>query len=248
MTLPLSSDGGAMKVVVIFSGGMDSACALAQCCGQFGPQNILAISFDYSSKHNDAEYQCASKMCKALGVEHHRIDIKGISSFLSSNLLKSGGEIPEGHYAEKTMMKTVVPFRNGIMLAIACGIAESRNAKMVVIGNHAGDHAIYPDCRGTFISAMNEAMAYGTYSNVNIHSPFCSCTKADIVKIGDAMGVPWHLTYSCYKGGEVHCGRCSTCFERREAFYLAEVNDPTEYEDKTPIKQLMKEYEGRVSE
>ena len=132
------------------------------------------------------------------------------------------------------------------MLSIACGIAESMEAGQVILGNHAGDHAVYPDCRGTFISAMNEAMAYGTYLNVNILSPFCTITKEDIAVIGDRLKVDWKDTYSCYKGDEVQCGRCSTCFERREAFVDAGVVDPTEYQDKTDFEVLRKEYNAAL--
>lgn len=235
-----------MKAVVIYSGGMDSTVALYQCVNQFGHGNVKAISFDYQSKHNDQEYLRAKATCETLKVEHHRIDLSAIADHLDSHLLKKGGEIPEGHYAESNMKKTVVPFRNGIMLSVACGIAESWGAKYVVIGNHAGDHAVYPDCRATFISAMNEAMAYGTYKNVNIHSPFVGMLKEDIAAYGERLGVDWNNTYSCYKGGETHCGKCSTCFERREAFVNGGVEDPTSYIDKTPFEILAKEYKQRL--
>lgn len=235
------------KAVIIYSGGMDSTVALYHLVSTLGAKNVKAISFDYQSKHNDQEFLRAKATCEKLGVSHARIDLSSVASHLASDLLKTGGDIPEGHYAEENMKKTVVPFRNGIMLAIACGIAESWDAKKVVIGNHAGDHAIYPDCRATFISAMNEAMAYGTYKNVNIYSPFVSMSKADIAAYGDGFGIDWNLTYSCYKGGPVHCGLCGTCAERREAFYLAKVADPTEYLDKTPIEDLMKQYEAQLA-
>ncbi len=221
---------------------MDSTVALYQAVNHYGAKNIKAITFNYQSKHNDQEFLRAKKTCKKLKVEHIRISLSEVSKHLKSDLLKSGGKIPEGHYASKTMKKTVVPFRNGIMLSIACGIAESMGAKKVIIGNHAGDHAIYPDCRATFIASMNEAMAYGTYVNVNISSPFCDKSKADIASLGDNLGVDWKQTYSCYKGGPIHCGKCSTCFERREAFFLAEIKDPTKYLDKAPFKSLQRQY------
>lgn len=230
------------KAVIILSGGMDSTVALYAMTKDYKPEEMLALSFNYQSKHNDQEFVRAKRSCEKLGVEHHRVDLSEVSKHLKSNLLKSGGDIPEGHYAESNMKKTVVPFRNGIMLSIACGIAESHGANKIYIGNHAGDHAIYPDCRSTFVSSMNEAMAYGTYLNVNLVSPFCSKTKTDIAAIGDKLGVDWNDTYSCYNGKEVQCGKCSTCFERREAFYEAGVNDPTEYLDKTPFLELQKQY------
>lgn len=233
-----------MKVVIIYSGGMDSTVGLFKAVDQYGSKNVTALTFNYNSKHNEIEGKMAKINCKKLGVDHRVIDLSSIADHLDSHLLKDGGEIPEGHYAEETMKKTVVPFRNGIMLSVACGIAESIGATRVIIGNHAGDHAVYPDCRATFISSMSEAMAYGTYNNVNIISPFCHLLKEDIAKIGERLGVDWTETWSCYKGGETQCGRCSTCFERREAFYNASVEDPTKYLDQTNIEDLIKEYGG----
>lgn len=236
------------KAVIILSGGMDSTVALYNAVNVYGAENLKAITFNYQSKHNDEEFQMAKLSCEKLGVDHSRIDLSAIAEHLDSNLLKKGGEIPEGHYAESNMKKTVVPFRNGIMLAVACGVAESMKAGEVIIGNHAGDHAIYPDCRGTFITAMNEAMAYGTYENVNISSPFCSISKAQIAEFGDKIGVDFKLTYSCYKGGEVQCGKCSTCYERREAFVDAGVEDPTIYMDDTPFEELRAIYEAKYQQ
>lgn len=235
-----------MRAIVVFSGGMDSTVALVKAINNFGADNVQAVSFNYNSKHNDQEYLRAQRTAKKYGIKHQRVDLTVLSQYLKSNLLKDGGEIPEGHYAESNMKKTVVPFRNGIMLSVACGIAESVGAKYLVIGNHAGDHAIYPDCRGTFINAMNEAMAYGTYSEVNIISPFCTFRKEDIAAVGDNLKVDWNDTYSCYKGGETHCGVCSTCFERREAFHIAEVEDPTEYLDKRTFEEIQKDYTERL--
>ena len=231
-----------MKCVLIYSGGMDSTVLLHALVKEFKSSNIIAVSFDYKSKHNTNEFKSAKYFCKKLKVKHLIVDISEISKYLKSDLLKNGGDIPEGHYEEKTMIKTVVPFRNGIMLSIACGIAESNGFNFVAIGNHAGDHAVYPDCRETFIESMNEAMAYGTYNGINIISPFKSKTKANIVEAGKVLGVEFDKTYSCYRGQKVQCGRCSTCFERREAFLLASVRDKTVYKDKTPIKKLIKEY------
>jgi 7-cyano-7-deazaguanine synthase len=235
-----------MKIIVIYSGGMDSTVAIYKAVKDYGAKNVRAISFNYQSKHNDQEFKRAQATCKKLKVKHDRISLSSISKFLKSNLLKKGGKIPNGHYAESSMKKTVIPFRNGIMLSIACGIAESWGAKFVIIGNHAGDHAIYPDCRGTFISAMNEAMAYGTYIEVNILSPFVNMTKADIAKMGDELKVDWNKTYSCYVGDKKHCGKCSTCFERREACVLSNIIDPTIYLDKTPFNDLKNKYEKKL--
>jgi len=130
------------KALLIYSGGMDSTTLLYMLIKEYGHKNVVAITFNYQSKHNDQEYIRAKKTCEALNVEHRLINLLDVSKHLESDLLKSGGDIPEGHYAESNMKKTVVPFRNGIMLSIACGIAESRGANRVYIGNHAGDHAI----------------------------------------------------------------------------------------------------------
>jgi 7-cyano-7-deazaguanine synthase len=145
--------------------------------------------------------------------------------------LEGADAVPEGHYQDKNMKSTVVPFRNGIMLSIACGLAESRGLTKVLIANHAGDHAIYPDCRATFIDAMNQAMAYGTYEHINIYAPYTSLSKTDIAKVGKVLGIDYSKTYSCYKGGEKHCGKCGTCVERKEALRDAGIDDPTEYEE-----------------
>ena len=129
------------------------------------------------------------------------------------------------------MKSTVVPFRNGIMLSVAAGVAESNGFDAIILGNHAGDHTIYPDCRPEFIDGMAKAVKHGTWKGIEVISPFCSMTKAGIVSLGNSLGVPFNLTYSCYKGGEKHCGKCGTCVERKEAFKFAGVIDPTAYED-----------------
>ena len=146
-----------------------------------------------------------------------------------SDLLKTGGDIPEGHYADPSMKKTVVPFRNGIMLSIAAGYAESLDADAIVLGNHFGDHAVYPDCRVDFINPMKEAIEKGTYKGIKLLSPFDTIDKTEIARIGHALNFPFELTYSCYNGEDKHCGKCGTCFERKEAFQLAGIKDPTEY-------------------
>ncbi len=235
------------KALVVFSGGMDSTVALYQTVKDYGASNVKAVSFNYNSKHNDMEYMRAWRTCQELGVESIRIDLASIAEHLDSHLLKGGGEIPEGHYAQDNMKKTVVPFRNGIMLSVACGVAESLKYGEVILGNHYGDHAIYPDCRKEFIDNMSEAMRHGTYENVTISSPFCGITKTQIATLGAILDVNWLETYSCYKGGEEHCGLCSTCYERREAFVDAGVLDPTPYMDKTPFTVLREKYEAEFN-
>ena len=213
--------------VIILSGGMDSVTLL-----HYRKDDIaLAITFDYGSNHNKREVEYASYHCRQLGIEHIVIPLSFIHTYFKSSLLEGSSAIPEGHYADETMKSTVVPFRNGIMLSIACGIAESRGLQRVLIANHFGDHAIYPDCRKDFINAMQEAMRTGTYDGVTIDAPFTEISKTDIAKLGAELGVDYSMTYSCYKGGEKHCGKCGTCVERKEAFRDAGLIDPTEYEE-----------------
>ena len=202
-----------MKNLLIYSGGMDSTVMLHQ----YKYDIELAVSFNYGSKHNIKEIEMAALNCAELNIRHIVIDLDFVDKYFKSDLLKSGGKIPEGHYEDKVMEKTVVPFRNGIMLSIACGLAESEELTAVMIANHAGDHAIYPDCRGTFIEAMGEAMAYGTYNGVKLLAPYTNFDKTHIGIIGHDIGVDFSKTYSCYKGEELHCGVCGTCVERKEA-------------------------------
>lgn len=216
-----------MKALVVLSGGMDSATALALLVSQ--GHEVEAITFNYGSKHNAQEGLTAKELAAHYGIKRTLVDLPFINELFKSDLLKSGGEIPEGHYADPVMKKTVVPFRNGIMLAIAAGFAESIGADMLILGNHAGDHAVYPDCRPEFADAMADAINHGTYKEILLSRPFENISKGDIVVEGVKLGVPYHLTYSCYKGEAVHCGKCGTCYERKEAFRDAGVNDPTLY-------------------
>lgn len=211
--------------VIIVSGGMDSVTMLYE----FHKEISLAVTFDYGSNHAKKEIAFAKEHCERLGIEHLVIPLGFIHDYFKSSLLEGAEAIPEGHYESANMKSTVVPFRNGIMLAIACGIAESRGLTKVMIANHGGDHAIYPDCRGTFIDAMSEAMSYGTYKHIKVVAPYTGITKADIAKKGAELGVDFSRTWSCYKGGEKHCGKCGTCIERKEAFELAGIPDPTDY-------------------
>jgi 7-cyano-7-deazaguanine synthase len=196
---------------------------------------VAAVSFDYGSKHNARELPLAAWHCAELGIRHEIVDLTFMDGLFQSDLLASGGDIPEGHYAEENMKRTVVPFRNGIMLSVACGLAESLEAAALVIGAHAGDHAIYPDCRETFMEGMAKAMTEGTYARVQLLRPFIDLSKADIVKFGAGLGVDYGKTWSCYKGEDTHCGACGTCVERREAFLLAGIEDPTLYEREDPL-------------
>lgn len=221
------------RVVILLSGGMDSVTALYW--ASLHHEIVAAISFHYGSKHNDREIPFANQHASHFGIPHLTIPLNFISEEFDSNLLKRGGEIPKGHYEESSMKQTVVPFRNGIMLAIAAGFAESRNAEALVIAAHSGDHAIYPDCREAFMQAMADAMRCGTYAGIELLRPFIATDKAGIAALGIALGVDFSQTWSCYVGGEVHCGECGTCVERREAFELAGFTDPTRYASLSPL-------------
>lgn len=213
-----------MKAVLIYSGGLDSTTLLYE----YKESIALAVSFDYGSKHNEREIAFARLNCEKLGLEHIVIPLEFMQKYFRSSLLKGGEDIPEGSYDDSNMQSTVVPFRNGIMLAIAAGLAESRGLDAIMMANHGGDHAIYPDCRPEFVDAFGKAVEAGTYNGVKLLSPYCDITKRDIALRGKALGIDYSLTYSCYKGGEKHCGKCGTCTERKEAL---EGFDPTEYED-----------------
>jgi len=220
-----------MKTLVVLSGGLDSSVMLAHIMRE--NKTVECLFFWYGSKHNEREYQAALKIAAHYGVSIKKIDLDFISENFESDLLLKGGSIPKGHYEDESMKKTVVPFRNGIMLSIAAGYAESIDAKQIAIGSHFGDHAIYPDCRRAFTAPMEQAIYHGTENNIRLLTPFGDLTKKDIVKIGDDINVPMFMTYSCYEGRERHCGECGTCVERKEAFILAGVKDQTRYEKKS---------------
>lgn len=226
-----------MKTCVLLSGGMDSVAAFYEVLGKH--EVVACLSFDYGSKHNAREIPFAKLHADRNGVAHHVIPLDFMNTLFKSDLLKSGGDIPDGHYAEATMKQTVVPFRNGIMLAIAAGYAESVEADCLVIAAHSGDHAIYPDCREPFMQAMGTAMEEGTYAKIRLLRPFIDNDKAGIARRGVELGIDFSETWSCYKGGEVHCGVCGTCVERREAFILAGLPDPTVYEQTPALPTLV---------
>jgi 7-cyano-7-deazaguanine synthase len=221
------------KVVVLLSGGMDSVTALYH-AAEVGTV-AAALSFDYGSKHASRELPEAAWHAARLGIRHAVLPLSFMATHFSSALLQGGAEIPFGHYEEESMKQTVVPFRNGILLAVAAGFAESCGAEGVLIAAHAGDHAIYPDCREAFLGAMDEAIRLGTYAGVKLLRPFVELNKAQIAARGAALGVDFSRTWSCYVGGQRHCGSCGTCVERREAFRDAGLADPTTYENEGPL-------------
>lgn len=212
--------------VIIVSGGMDSVTLLYDMKDRIA----LGISFDYGSNHNKREIAFARLHCERLGIKHIVIELDFMHRYFKSSLLEGADAIPEGHYADENMKSTVVPFRNGIMLSVAAGVAESNGLKYLMIANHGGDHAIYPDCRPEFISAMSAATKAGTYPGIEVIAPYTNMTKGDIALKGKALGIDYAETWSCYKGGERHCGKCGTCVERREALAYAGIEDGTEYE------------------
>lgn len=216
------------KVLVLLSGGVDSVTALYQAMQTH--EVVGTVSFDYGSKHNEREISYAKYHSEKLGIRHEVIHMDFVQRLFKSSLLKGGEDVPEGNYEESNMKSTVVPFRNGIMLAIACGFGESIGASGVIIGAHSGDHAIYPDCRTPFMEAMSQAMQLGTYETVELLYPFIDMDKAAIVKLGSELNIDYAQTWSCYNGREHHCGKCGTCIERKEAFEICHLEDPTMYE------------------
>ncbi len=211
--------------VLIYSGGLDSTTMLYEYLADIA----LAVSFDYGSNHNAREIECARWHCQRLGVEHLVIPLAFMPRYFISSLLQGADAVPDGEYNDSNMRSTVVPFRNGIMLSIAAGLAESRGLKHVMMANHGGDHAIYPDCRPGFVSAMDKAIREGTYDGITLLTPYTLISKADIARRGAALGIDYSTTWSCYRGGDKHCGTCGTCRERKEALREAGIEDKTEY-------------------
>lgn len=219
-----------MKTIVICSGGLDSV-SLAHMVADEHELTRL-VSFDYGQRHRK-EVDYAALCARRLDVPHDIIDLRAIGAVLTGSALTDDIAVPDGHYAEDSMRITVVPNRNAIMLTVAFGVAAARGDQAVATAVHGGDHFIYPDCRPAFTEAFAtmQALALDGYADVRLYTPFVHRTKADIVTAGQRHNTPFAETWSCYKGGALHCGRCGTCVERREAFHLAGVTDPTIYED-----------------
>lgn len=215
------------KQVVLLSGGMDSTTLLALAAAR-GPV-LGALSVNYGQRHA-VELEAARDVADFYGVPHFILDLTSWGSLLTgSALTDSSVDVPEGHYAAPSMAVTVVPNRNATMLMAAAGVAESLGADVVLTAVHAGDHHVYPDCRPEFIAAASLAASLGTGGKVSIDAPFVNVSKTDICKLGDDLGAPLGVSWSCYKGGTRHCGACGTCVERREAFADSGVTDPTLY-------------------
>jgi 7-cyano-7-deazaguanine synthase len=225
-----------VKAIICFSGGLDST-TLATMYQRSG-YDLHLISFDYGQRHRARELSAAAEVATYLGerrftsVKHDVINLRSVGELLSgSALTDSSVEVPDGHYAEDSMRATVVPNRNAIMANVAIGVASAEGADVIALGVHAGDHAVYPDCRPEFVRALRQCMTHALkgFPTPRLEAPFLRKTKSEIATLGFVSGAPLHLSWSCYKGGTLHCGKCGTCVERAEAFQLAGLTDPTEY-------------------
>ena len=207
---------------------------------------MYALSIDYGQRHR-CELVRAAQICKQAGVPHHTADLSAVQPLLAGSSLTSPEiEVAEGHYTQENMKTTVVPNRNMILLSLATGYGLSIGAQQVAYAAHSGDHAIYPDCRNEFADAMAQAIELCDWNQITLNRPFVDWTKADIARRGAELAIPFDLTWSCYKGGELHCGRCGTCIERREAFDLAGVKDPTEYTEDAPSIETLRAKDWRL--
>ena len=218
------------KAVAIVSGGMDSV-TLAYLLRSEG-YDLHLLSVDYGQRHRK-ELEYARSCAGRLGAIFHIADLSSVGGLLKGSALTDDIPVPHGHYAAENMAVTVVPNRNAIMLSVAYGVAVAEEAELVATGVHSGDHFVYPDCRPEFIAAFDamQRLAVEGFGRpeLRLYAPFVNIGKHDIAAIGARLGVPYQDTWSCYEGGELHCGRCGTCVERKEAFELASVPDPTVY-------------------
>lgn len=225
-----------MKVMVLSSGGVDSTTALAMAVKEYGSENVTALSIFYGQKH-DKEIQASDKTAEYYGVEHIKMDLSSVFDYSNCSLLShSDKDIPKESYAEQIKktggvpVSTYVPFRNGLFLSAAASIALSKNCSEIYYGAHADDSAgnAYPDCSAVFNEAMNRAIYEGSGKQLTIKAPFVNMNKAEVVKTGLKLGVPYELTWSCYEGEDKPCGKCGTCIDRRTAFEANEIKDPLE--------------------
>lgn len=219
------------NLLVSLSGGMDSTTVLSRALEEPDVE-VQAVGFTYGSKHNKYENEAARNVAAHYGLSYDVLDLSNVSQYLESNLLKSGGDIPEGHYESASMSQTVVPGRNIIFASILAGIAWSRDCDEVWLGIHAGDHAIYPDCRPEFFYAMRRAIEFGTDGCVYLEAPFLHSKKQHIIQRGLQLGTPYHLTRTCYKEQPIACGKCGSCQERLEGFKANGIEDPIDYESR----------------
>lgn len=219
-----------MKAIICFSGGMDSTTLAAYYAA--AGYKLGLLSFNYGQRHGSSELKAARTVAEYFDADHHILDLSSLGDLLTGSALTDPGvEVPDGHYEEESMRATVVPNRNAIMANIAIGVASSAGADVVALGVHAGDHAVYPDCRPEFVQALRDCarLALDGFHTPEIQTPFVYLTKAEIAAEAWRLDAPLQLSWSCYKGGEKHCGTCGTCVERKEAFALSGLVDPTEY-------------------
>ncbi len=213
------------RAVVLLSGGLDSTTLLYH-MRDLG-FDVFPFSVKYGQRHR-VELEHAQRICDRLQLFHQVVDLTNLAQVMKgSSLTDYRQEVPKGHYADQSMKATVVPNRNMILISVAAAYAISINAHLIAYAAHAGDHAIYPDCRPEFYDAVGKTLAFVHDDPLTIYAPFIQMTKSEIVKMGIELAVPYEMTWSCYVGGVQHCGTCGTCFERREAFQLAGVQDPT---------------------
>jgi 7-cyano-7-deazaguanine synthase len=218
-----------MKLVVLFSGGLDSTTALYERLAL--GDSIQALGIHYGQRHK-RELAAAAKIAERIKVPFQVVDLSALRPLISGNSqTDSTVPVPHGHYTEENMKATVVPNRNMIMLSIAMGFAISLKFDGVAYAAHTGDHTIYPDCRPEFVQGMQAVAKLCDWHSLEIITPFLQSSKADIVRAGVKLQVPFEDTWSCYEGGDLHCGKCGTCVERKEAFLLAKVPDPTKYRE-----------------
>ena len=218
-----------MKALVLFSGGLDSTVLATQMKRDAEETRLLSIN--YGQRHAK-ELEHSQRVAKHLDLPHEILNLSQLGAILGgSSLTDKSLALPEGHYAEESMKSTVVPNRNMILLALAGGHALSLGFDTIAYAAHAGDHTIYPDCRPAFADAMDRAFGLADWNTLSLHRPFVDMTKSDLVSLGTELDAPLHLTWSCYAGNEIHCGKCGTCVERKEAFALAKIPDPTKYEE-----------------
>ncbi|MBE0367473.1 7-cyano-7-deazaguanine synthase QueC [Pseudoalteromonas aurantia] len=215
------------KVVVIYSGGMDSYTVLNKAVRS--GHEVYALSFNYGQRHVK-ELEVAAEVCEQLNIAHKIVDISAINQLIGGSSLTDDIEVPEGHYEEESMKSTIVPNRNMILLSLAVGYAVSIKASKVFYGAHSGDHAIYPDCRPEFVKKMDDVCRIANYDAVEIVSPYLNNTKIDILTDGLKMGLDYSHTWTCYNGRKHACGKCGACQERLEAFSLNNAQDPISYE------------------
>ena len=234
-----------MKIVVIYSGGLDSSVLLHHL--QSEGHQVHALSINYGQRHR-RELESAHDIAQALSVQHELADLSTVKHLLAGNSLTSP-EIPvaEGHYSEASMKSTIVPNRNMLFLALATSYALSIHASAVAYAAHSGDHAIYPDCRSEFADAMQTAIQLADWNSIELMRPFVNWNKAEIVQRGHQLNTPLEKTWSCYNGGKIHCGRCGTCIERREAFDLCGIKDPTLYANDAPSLTELRANNWRIA-